>query len=68
MFGLRSSTNGLAGWVGLVLYIAAWDVKADETLSSAWARGLRNKRTRWLLVVLWAGVTVHLFAPITRKD
>jgi len=68
MFDRRPSTSGLVGWVGLVLYIAAWDLKADETLSSAWARGLRNRKCRWALAVLWAGVTCHLFAPLTRKD
>lgn len=66
-WAVQESRAGTLGWIGLALYIAAWDILASETLSSAWWRALAGKRSRPLVLIAWAYVTSHLFLRVPRK-
>ena len=56
---------GNKAWIGLVAYIAGYDlwaaVSGNETLSSAFYRASQNPVKRTLLAALWAYLTAHLF-------
>lgn len=63
-------TRGAAAWIGLVLYVAAYDIAAYlrswETLSQAYARALEDHR-RWPVVIIWVYLTAHLWKVIPRR-
>jgi len=49
------------GWIGLVLYVWAWDWYGPETLSEGFWRGLKNPASRFFVIFAWAWVSSHLF-------
>jgi len=59
--------GGTLGWLLLAWFVTAWDVFAEETLSTAFWRAVRNPRKRWLVIVLWAYVTAHLFHLLPQR-
>jgi hypothetical protein len=54
--------------VGLALYVAVYDLVAiarkKPTLSACWASHLFPSRHRAVLLIVWGGLTVHLFWPL----
>lgn len=60
-------TKGEVGWGLLALYVFLWDRYAAETLSRAFWRGVEHPMKRWLVVVAWGWVTVHLLFKRPRK-
>lgn len=61
---LRPSTRG---WIGLAVYVAAWDLLAPETLSQGFADAWHHPRRRWQLLAAWAFITAHLFTVLPRQ-
>jgi len=53
--------RGEVGWVILAMYIVVWDWVNHESLSIAFGRALHDPTWRVLLIVIWSGITVHLF-------
>ena len=57
--------SGTKAWLGLVTYIAAYDVYAAktgrETLSSAFYAAIKHPINRWPVILIWAYITAHLF-------
>jgi hypothetical protein len=53
--------TGATGWAVIVVFVAAWDYTAPETLSAAFARAHPAK------VVVWGILTAHLFKAVPRK-
>lgn len=56
---------GGIGWLGLGIYVAAWDAWAlrcrHETLSSAFGRSIRHPRALPFVALGWGLLTAHLF-------
>ncbi len=59
--------GGTLGWLLLAGFVTAWDVFAEETLSTAFWRAVRSPRKRWVVIAAWAYITVHLFHLIPEK-
>jgi len=58
---------GHLGWAALAAGVIAWDVLAEETLSSAFRRGLDNNHLRPLVVGAWALTTCHLMGVLPER-
>lgn len=70
-----SLKGGTLGWLILATFVTAWDVFADETLSTAFWRAMQDPKKRWPVIVAWLYITVHLFHilpdrfdPLRRLD
>lgn len=59
--------TGATGWVITAGVVTAWDLLADETMSSAFERGVRHKLARPAVVASWAVLTAHLFGALPEK-
>lgn len=59
--------NGAWGWLGLAIYVATYDALARETLSRAFYRSIEHPKRRWLTIVVWVMVTLHLFRFIPQR-
>ena len=63
--------EGDIAWVGLLAYIVAYDAYAmttgHETLSASYYRALQDPRRQWLTIVVWIGMTGHLFRLIPER-
>jgi len=68
---LADMTEGDRAWVGLLIYVAAYDtcaiIQGRETLSSSFARALQHPVRRWPTMVAWAYLTGHLFEILPRE-
>ena len=65
-------SEGNLAWAGIIASVVAYDVWAilrnKETLSGAFDKSLSSRRgTATATLVLWAGLTVHLFDPAIRR-
>ena len=62
---------GTKGWLGLVAYVAIFDLVAGytnrETLSGAFYRAFLHPRQRWIVIVAWVYLTLHLFAILPAR-
>lgn len=59
-------TTGSEGWIGLGLFILAWDWLADETLTASFHRALQDPKKRWIPIVGFAMVSAHLWRPVNH--
>jgi hypothetical protein len=59
--------GGTLGWLLLAGFVTTWDMFAEETLSMAFWRAVRTPRKRWVVIVVWAYITVHLFHLIPER-
>lgn len=64
-------TPGGQAWIGLVIYIAAYDLWATrtgrDTLSMAFYNSIRHPVRRWPVIVIWSYLTAHLFKFLPDK-
>lgn len=58
---------GHIGWFAISAFVAVWDYKAEETLSSAFSRGLDNEKTKPWVIGTWAVTTAHLMRWIPEQ-
>lgn len=65
------STAGTRAWVGLALYVSAYDIWAattrHETLSMAFYKAIQHPVKRFPTIVVWATLTAHLFKFIPDR-
>ncbi len=61
---LRPATKG---WIGLAIYVTAWDILAPETLSRGFYEATRHPVKRWPLTLAWAFITAHLFRLLPER-
>jgi hypothetical protein len=59
--------NGATGWAITAGVITAWDILAEETMSSAFTRSVKHPRTRPAVVASWAILTAHLFGALPER-
>ena len=65
--------TGTKAWLGLALYIVAYDVWAicqqndTETMSEAFTTALKHPYHRAPVILAWAYITGHLFTLIPPK-
>ena len=64
---MERSKAGTAGWVGLGIYVAAWDILAPETLTSAFKRGREHKAASPLVVGALGVTALHLMGVLPEK-
>jgi hypothetical protein len=64
-------TDGDFAWIGLALYVAAYDALAvasgRDTLSGSFARAIDHPVRRWPTMAVWAALTAHLFKAIPAR-
>lgn len=58
--------SGTVGWAAIAAGVLAWDILADETLTSAFKRGASNERTRPYVVGALGVTALHLMGAIPR--
>lgn len=58
------------GWLGLALYVAAWDYAMSGTEGSSLTYGFQHvqaRRHRHLIALGWGITTLHLFGLLPRR-
>jgi len=63
----RPSRMGTLGWVACAAGVAIFDIVANETMSSAFRRGLENPKTAAPVIGAWAVTTAHLFGVLPER-
>lgn len=59
--------GGGAGWLAIGALVVTWDLVAPETLSAAFHRARSGPIGSAVVVVVWAGLTGHLFHVIPDR-
>lgn len=59
--------GGGAGWLAIGALVITWDLVAPETLSAAFHRARSGPIGSAVIVVVWAGLTGHLFHVIPDR-
>jgi hypothetical protein len=52
-----------AGWACIAAFVIAYDMTAEETLSSCF----RRHRTNPVVIAIWGSLTLHLFGALPPK-
>lgn len=62
---------GGKAWLGLVVYIASYDIWATktrrDTLSMSFYNSLKHPVRRWPVILMWSYITAHLFKLLPDK-
>ncbi len=65
-------TAGAKAWVGLAVYVLAYDAFAiltgRDTMSSAFANALRDPKKRFVPLLAWWTTTAHLHQVLGKYD
>jgi hypothetical protein len=68
---MRQLTPGGKAWIGLTLYVIAYDSYAvltqKDTMSTAFLNAIKHPKKRWPVIAAWIYITTHLFKLIPEK-
>jgi len=64
---MNHERQGTLFWAGLAAYVALCDVFGKETLTSAFARGVENPRTRPFVIGALGVTALHLLDAIPHE-
>lgn len=59
--------SSAVGWLGLVVYVAAWDYAVAGSSGASLTYGFQHAPHRDLLVLAWGITTLHLFGLLPRN-